>query len=246
MTGQPNSADAVVVFEGVGKKFIGRTAVSNMSFTIPKGQIIGVIGINGSGKSTVLKLMAGLQKPSGGRVLVNGQTANRLSCRDVAFLPEQDVFYSAHTVRRTLDFYRVMFQDFNIAKALSIAESFELDLDQRIAKLSKGNRARLKIVLALSRQTPLVVMDEPLSGLDPLVRESIIKSLIANVDMERQTLVMSTHEVGEIEPLLDKVMLIHEGEVRGYEAVEDIQSEYGIGLVSWMRELSGERRRDGI
>ncbi len=234
-----NGTEPIVVFDGVSKSFIGKRVLKDVSFHIPRGQIIGIIGTNGSGKSTVLKLMAGLLQPSKGRVELEGQRVSRISSRRVAFLPEQDVFYPTHTVDRTLRFYTAMYRDFDIAKALELTESFGLDLKEKVARLSKGNRARLKIVLVLARQVPLIVMDEPLSGLDPLVRESIIRTVISYVDMEEQTLVLSTHEVDEIEPLLDRVILIRDGEVVRDEAVEQIQSEYGIGLVNWMKQAGG-------
>ncbi|MGX4587816.1 ABC transporter ATP-binding protein [Paenibacillus chitinolyticus] len=234
-----NGTEPIVAFDGVSKSFIGKRVLKDVSFRIPRGQIIGIIGTNGSGKSTVLKLMAGLLQPSKGRVELEGQRVSRISSRRVAFLPEQDVFYPTHTVERTLRFYTAMYQDFDIAKALELTESFGLDLKEKVARLSKGNRARLKIVLVLARQVPLIVMDEPLSGLDPLVRESIIRTVISFVDMEEQTLVLSTHEVDEIEPLLDRVILIRDGEVVRDEAVEQIQSEYGIGLVNWMKQAGG-------
>ncbi|MBP1936793.1 ABC-2 type transport system ATP-binding protein [Paenibacillus sediminis] len=229
--------DSMVTFENVGKKFQRKSAVKDVSFTIPKGEIIGIIGTNGSGKSTILKLMAGLLKPTQGRIFVDGKAAQRLTTQYVAFLPEQDVYYSEHTIGQTLRFYSQMYSDFDLGKALELIEEFKLQLEQKVSVLSKGNRARLKIVLALSRDVPLIIMDEPLSGLDPLVRESIIRSLISSVDMEKQTVVLTTHEVNEVEPLLDRAMLIRNGEVLGYESIEQIQSERGIGLVDWMRTL---------
>ncbi|WP_079909695.1 ATP-binding cassette domain-containing protein [Paenibacillus sp. 32352] len=227
--------DPIVVFEQVRKHFYGSPAIQDISFTIPRGQIVGIMGTNGSGKSTILRLMTGLQRPSSGRVLLNGSEAKRLSARQVAFLPDRDVFYPMHTVEKSLRFYNELFPDFRLARAFSMIETFELELGKKLVHLSKGSLARLKMVLALSRQVPLVVMDEPLSGLDPLIRESIIRSVIASIDMGEQTIVMTTHEVEEVEPLLDKAMLIKEGRLLGYEDVEHIRQNYGVGLVEWMR-----------
>ncbi|MBP1994943.1 ABC transporter ATP-binding protein [Paenibacillus eucommiae] len=237
-------AEPIVVFNRVEKSFSGKIALKEISFTIPKGIIVGIVGTNGSGKSTILKLMAGLQRPGKGKVLLNGRQAERLSSRQVAFLPEQDMFYSSFTVEKTLNFYNEMFTDFDRKKAMEMIQSFELQMGQKVAHLSKGNRARLKIVLALARQVPLIIMDEPLSGLDPLVRESIIRSLIATVDMGEQTLVITTHEVEEVEPLLDRAMLIKDGELCGYEEVERIHSEQGIGLVGWMKKNIEKMKRN--
>lgn len=237
--------EPIVVFERVQKQFYGKTAIHDVSFTIPRGQIIGIMGTNGSGKSTILRLMAGLQRPSQGRVLLNGEEAKRLSARQVAFLPDRDVFYPMHTVEKALRYYNELFADFHLAKAFSMIETFELELDKKMAHLSKGSLARLKMVLTLSRQVPLIVMDEPLSGLDPLVRESIIQSVIASIDMGKQTIVMTTHEVEEVEPLLDKAMLIKDGRMLGYEDVESIRLEHGVGLVEWMRHSAYQELMQG-
>jgi ABC-2 type transport system ATP-binding protein len=225
----------IVIFDQVEKRFFGKLAIDKVSFTIPRGEIIGVIGRNGSGKSTVLKLMAGLQRPSAGRVLLNGRTPERLSSREVAFLPEADVYYPFHTVKKTLRFYDEIFDDFDGEKALEAVAAFQLDLEQKAFQLSKGQRARLKLVLALARQVPLIVMDEPLSGLDPMVREEIVRSVIALIDPQEQTLVMTTHEVDEVESLLDRVMLINEGRLVAFEEVSRIHGEYNVGLVEWMK-----------
>lgn len=224
-------------FDNVSKVFLKKQAIRNVSFSITKGHIVGVIGANGSGKSTILKLMSGLLRPTSGTVYFQDRQVERLDSRQIAFLPEQDVFYPYDTVKQTLAFYRDMYSDFSMKKALELAGYFQLDCSQTVSSLSKGGRARLKIVLVLSRAAPLIVMDEPLSGLDPLVRESIIQSLAAFVDLEHQTLVISTHEVEEIEPMLDSVMFIRDGSLEGYETVDDIRGRHGYGLIDWMKAL---------
>ncbi|MDD4335235.1 MAG: ABC transporter ATP-binding protein, partial [Desulfotomaculaceae bacterium] len=100
----------------------------------------------------------------------------------------------------------------------------------------KGNLGRLKIVLALSRRAPLLLMDEPLAGLDPLAREAIIKSLISYLDLQEQTVLLSTHEVSEVEPVLDMVMSLHNGSIKGFEEVENIREKHGLSLLDWMKE----------
>ncbi|MWC29466.1 ABC transporter ATP-binding protein [Paenibacillus sp. MMS18-CY102] len=236
-----HSARPIISFESVGKKFRRKEALRRISLELAPGQIIGVIGTNGSGKSTLLKLIAGLLQPSSGQVHVNGKQVTRLTARDVAFLPDQDVFYEEFDLGRTVDFYASVYEDFDLQKAHELMEAFGLEPRQHARRLSKGNRGRFKIVLALARRAPLIVMDEPLSGLDPLVRESIIHSIIANIDLEKQTLVLSTHEVDEVEPLLDRVLLISNGELRGSETVEQIHAEYATGLVGWMKQqLAGK------
>ena len=112
----------------------------------------------------------------------------------------------------------------------------QLEPDKKVRHLSKGNRGRLKILLALSRRAPLLLLDEPLAGLDPLVRDSIIKSMISYLDLREQTVLMSTHEVSEVEPALDLVISLSNGQIKGMEEVERIREQYGLSLVDWMKE----------
>lgn len=237
MNANNRTKEPIVVFDNVSKHFRRKAALENISFSLPRNQIVGLIGTNGSGKSTLLKLMTGLLRPSEGRVLFQGRPVERLDSRQIAFLPEQDVYYALDTVEQTLIFYNEMYSDFSLEKAQELVRYFQLDAAQEVAALSKGNRARLKIILVLSRSAPLLVMDEPLSGLDPLVRESIIQSLAAFVDLENQTLVISTHEVVEIEPMLDSALLIKNSKLLGFEAVDDIRQQRGYGLIDWMRTV---------
>ncbi|MCL6561296.1 MAG: ABC transporter ATP-binding protein [Firmicutes bacterium] len=226
----------IIEFNNVIKKYSGHTAIRNVSFCLPRGKIIGLVGPNGSGKSTMLKLTAGLARPTSGRVTVNGKEAGRMMASEVAYLSELDVLYPFFTVAETIDFVGGLFADFDRDKASEILSFMRLEPDQKVKNLSKGNRGRLKIVLVLARKAPLILMDEPLSGLDPLVRDSIIKSLISYINLEEQTVVMSTHEVAEVEPLLDMVVAVCGGEVRGIAGVDEIRSGHGMSLVEWMKQ----------
>jgi len=227
---------SIVKFENVYKKYHGKFALQGASFELPRGKVIGLIGPNGSGKSTSLKLMAGLVRPTGGNITVFGKKVNRTICSEVAYLSELDVFYPFFTVGESIGFYDEQFDDFDSNRAGEMLKFMQLNPETRIKDLSRGNRGRLKIVLALARNAGLILMDEPLSGLDPMVRESIIKGLISYIDLERQTVIMTTHEVAEIEPLLDLVVAIREGQVLKIEEVDRIRQEYNLSLVEWMKQ----------
>jgi ABC-2 type transport system ATP-binding protein len=228
-------SEHIFSFSHVTKKYMGRTALNDVTFDLPKGKIIALVGPNGSGKSTILKLTAGLVHPSQGSVNVNGKTATRRIAGEAAYLSELDVLYPFFTVAETIKFNAGLFNDFDEQKALEILSFMQLEPQQKVRHLSKGNRGRLKILLALSRRAPLILMDEPLSGLDPLVRDSIIKSMISYLDLEEQTVFMSTHEISEVEPLLDMVISLSEGQLLGIEEVDKIREQYGLSLVEWMK-----------
>ncbi|MCL6632554.1 MAG: ABC transporter ATP-binding protein [Alicyclobacillus herbarius] len=226
----------MIQFDKVSKRYRFRYAVRDLTFSLPVGRIIGLIGANGSGKSTTLRLMAGLIRPSSGRVYVCGQPAERRISRCVSYMSDTDALYGFYTAAQLIEFYARTFPDFDVGKAREMLEFMSLRPDQRAEDLSKGNLGRLKMVLALSRTAPLLLLDEPLSGLDPLVRQSILKGLVSFVDLKRQTLIMSTHEVVEVEPLLDTAVLMAEGRVLDVRDIDDLRTEQGLTLVDWMAE----------
>ncbi|TCP30579.1 ABC-2 type transport system ATP-binding protein [Scopulibacillus darangshiensis] len=227
----------MISLENVSKRYLNKMAIKEINFGLEPGHIIGLIGANGSGKSTTLKLIAGLIRPTKGKVLVNGRASNRFNCRDISYLSELDVYYSFFTVEETVKFYASQYKDFNTKKAQEILTFMNLDPKQKVKHLSKGNRGRLKIVLTLAREAPVILMDEPLSGLDPMVRDSIVKGLISFIDLEHQTVLITTHEIKEIEQLLDTVAVIKDGQILDIQNVEDIRFRENLSIVEWMTKL---------
>src|SRR5690554_4124408 len=220
----------------VSKKYRSQSALKNISFTLPVGKVIGIVGENGSGKSTLLKLIAGLSLPSSGTVTINEETANRRMSRIVAYLSELDAFYSIFTVREAMNFQASQFSDFNSVKAEEIMNYMQLDSNKKIKHLSKGNRGRLKLVLTLAREVPYILLDEPLSGLDPMARESIIKGLISFIDLDFQTVIMTSHELTEIESILDSFVAIKNGSIIKMADVEELHQSEGLSIADWMKK----------
>jgi len=230
----------MIEFKQVSKRYGTKHALKDVSFSLPTGKVIGIIGENGSGKSTTLKLIAGLAKPTSGEISVNGEVASRRISHVVSYLSESDGFYPFFTVGDMIDFYQSQFADFSPAKANEILSFMKLDRSQKIKNLSKGNRGRLKIVLTLARDVPIILMDEPLSGLDPLVRDSIIKGLISFIDIEKQTVLITTHEIEEVEPILDTMVAIKDGRVICVQDVEELRMQENAGILDWMKRVYQE------
>ncbi|MFD2615005.1 ABC transporter ATP-binding protein [Paenibacillus gansuensis] len=218
----------------VSKTYKKDYAVKDISLTLPLGKIIGIVGANGSGKSTLLKLIAGLVQPSSGSVTIDGEPAHRRISKLVAFLSDQDSFYSMFTVREALAYQASQFPDFHPAKAKDIMAFMQLEADKKIRDLSKGNRGKVKIALTLAREVPYILMDEPLSGLDPMVRQSIVKGMISYLDLEVQTLLMTSHEITEIEPVLDSFIAIKDGSIIRMDDVEQLHESERLGITEWM------------
>lgn len=230
----------MIELKNVQKKYGRREALNDITLTIPQGKIIGLVGANGSGKTTLLKLMAGLLTPSGGAATYGGRSITRKIATHIAYMPDVDLFYPYFTVQELFDFYDSQFEDFDLTKAKEIAHFLDIQLTAKIKHLSKGNRGRVKFAATLGREATYYLLDEPFSGLDPMVRDDISKGLIQFTDTERQTILMSTHELKEVEPLLDEIVVLKEGSLIAYEAVDEIRNTYGMDATSWMVSLFRE------
>lgn len=211
--------------------------IRNVSFSIPTGQIIGVIGENGCGKSTLLQLMAGLLRPSKGSIKLGGKKINRRFADKIAYSPDIDLFYESYTGEQVFRFYNEQFADFSLEKAHIIAKHLDVQTTVKLGRMSKGNRARIKMAATLGREAALYLLDEPFAGLDPLAREALIKALIRFVDIENQSVVLSTHEVNEVEPILDQVILLRDGMLTAMEELELIRDKRNEDAVEWMKSL---------
>ncbi|MCA1056264.1 ABC transporter ATP-binding protein [Rossellomorea aquimaris] len=228
----------MIRFQEVTKKYGQEAALEKASITFEKGRIYGILGPNGSGKSTTLKMIAGLVLPTSGEVIVNGSEVNRKIANKVAYLTELDMFYDAFTVDGMIRFYASQFRDFDMDKANELLAFMQLDADKKIKHLSKGNRGRLKLILALSRNTEVLLLDEPFSGLDPMVRDSIVKSLISFIEFGNQTVIIATHEIDEIEAILDEAYIIHNGRIEGHCEVEKLREEEGLSVLQWLKKTT--------
>ncbi|CAH0346547.1 ABC transporter ATP-binding protein [Bacillus sp. CECT 9360] len=231
-----------VQLKEVSKTYSGQFAVDNVSLSLEKGKIYGLLGSNGSGKSTTLKMIAGLVKPDAGQILVEGTPVNRRIAEKVAYLTELDFYYHPFSVQQTIDFNASQFPDFDRQKADKMLQFMGINPKSLIGSLSKGNRGRVKLVLALSRRAPVILLDEPFSGLDQMVRESIVRGLLSFIDFETQTVLITTHEIDEIETLLDEVIVIKNGKFIAHEKVEQVREEQGKSVVSWMKDFFNEEK----
>ncbi|MGE8000059.1 ATP-binding cassette domain-containing protein [Lysinibacillus sp. NPDC093190] len=219
----------------VSFRYMKKPILQDVSFSFPIGQIIGLVGENGSGKSTLLKVLAGLLRPSSGEVLLNGTPVTRRSADKIAYLPDIDLFFDFYTGEQLFQHYASQFEDFSYDKACIVAEFLQVDKNVKLRQLSKGNRGRMKMAATLGREVPFYLMDEPFSGLDPIVREQLIKGLIQFTDIEHQTILLSTHELYEVEPILDQIILLQNGSIIAHEEVETIRDVSNKDAVQWMK-----------
>jgi len=230
---------ATVVFDRVTKGFGRLRAIDELSFTIREGTILGLLGPNGAGKSTMLKLVAGLYRPDSGRVTIDGDQPSPKTKAKVAYLPEIDYLYGWMTVRQIMEYVSAFYPDWDDARAAEMLKFMGLDPATKVGRLSKGMRARLKIVLAMSRSAPVVLLDEPLSGIDPTSRSRVLRAIVSEFRSDSQTVVMSTHDVVESEALFDEVLFLKQGRVALSGEADKLREERGKSIQELFEEVFG-------
>lgn len=232
-----DTAQTLIEFRNVTKLFPGADALKNVSVDIQKGRVVGLLGPNGSGKSTFLKLIAGLHRPTRGEVYVSGESPGRTTKDLVAYLPEVDHIYPWMTVEQSLNFISSFYKDWDQEKAERLLEFFKLPRRNRVGKLSKGMRGKLRLIVVLARSAPVVLLDEPLSGIDPPSRVSIVDALVSEFDAGEQTIIISTHEVLETESLFDSLIFLYQGEIALQGDVDALRQQYGTSVQDLFKEV---------
>lgn len=218
---------SAIIMESVTKTYGGLKALDALNLEIPSGQVIGVLGPNAAGKSTLFKAVMGLVKPDAGRITVLGSQPSWRINGQIAYLSDQCRWYQAHTVEQAIEYAELVFPHFNRENAEHLLDSMRLDPGASVASLSKGQEARLKLTLCLAREVQLLLLDEPFSGIDLISREVIIEGLIESFTEKRPTIVISTHEIREVESLFDQVIFLDQGRVRLQGEAEALRAEKG-------------------
>lgn len=220
----------------IRKRYRRRYVLNGVSFTAEKGQITCLIGINGAGKSTVLKAIMGLTPLHGGEIRIDGRSIDKELYEKVAFIPDHLTMPTAMKLADGLQFMKDFYRSWNPARADELMKFFKLDASERIGNLSKGTAAKFNLVLGLSQDTDYVLMDEPFSGVDMFSREQISEVFSSDLIEDRGVL-LTTHEIGEMEHLIDKAVLLRDGVVEREFDCEQIRDEEGKSVVDVMREV---------
>lgn len=194
------------------KSYRGKRAVSNLNARLEEGKIYGLLGENGSGKTTWMKMMAGLAKPSQGEIFYNGHPLNYMDKNEIAYMATESFYYDYMKVSDVERYYADFFQDFNPQKFKELIARFGLDGQMKARNLSSGMNAKLRIAATLARDAKLCMLDEPLNGVDYKAREDIISIIVEEAD-ENRTFVISTHLIEEVESFVEKAIFIKNGEL---------------------------------
>ncbi|MCA0384308.1 MAG: ABC transporter ATP-binding protein [Firmicutes bacterium] len=218
------------------KSYMTKKALRNVNLEFQSGKIYGLLGPNGSGKTTLMKVIADLHQQNEGEILICGEKPSHKTRAFVAFMPTENFIYGWMKVKEALQFYKDMYQDFDMERAEELIQFMELDKNQKVASLSTGQKARLKITLTICRRAKIYMLDEPLNGLDPISRTKIKECIIDQFDSEG-VMIISTHLVNEVEQILDEVIFIGGGEIIISGETETLRAERGKGLEDIYREV---------
>ena len=198
--------------KNVSKSFDKKEILKDINLTISRGKIVGLLGKNGVGKTTLIKLINDLLTPTSGEILVKGNKIGVESKKVISYLPERTYLNKQMKVSEVINYFKDFYQDFDCDKAENLLKDLDLDINQKLSKMSKGMQEKLQLVLVMSRNADLYILDEPLGGVDPATRDYILDTILSNFN-ENASVIISTHLISDIERILDEVVFIDKGEI---------------------------------
>jgi ABC-2 type transport system ATP-binding protein len=226
----------MIEVKAVEKKYGRKKILRGVSFTANKGEITCLIGINGVGKTTILNAIMALTPISKGQILIDGEPIHKHSYEKITFIPDTITMLPHMTIAESLEFMKDFYRCWNQERANELLGFFRLNLTERISSLSKGNKAKVNLLLGLALDVDYVLMDEPFSGIDMFSREEIANVFTSHL-IENRGVIITTHEIGDIEHLLDKVVLLDDGLVTKEFSAEDARENEGKSVIDVMREV---------
>ena len=222
--------------KNLNKRFGSKVILKDINLTIPKGKIIGLLGKNGTGKTTLIKLINDLLTPTNGTILVNGKNVGIESKKVISYLPERTYLDKAMTVKQVIKFFSEFYDNFNEEKAYKLLKDLNLDYDQKLSKMSKGMQEKVQLVLVMSRNADLYILDEPLGGVDPATRDYILDTILTNFS-EGASIIISTHLISDIEKILDEVIFIDDGKIILQSECDSLREKENAGIDEVFRRM---------
>jgi len=218
-------------------KSFGKTnALNGINLKLQRGRITGLLGPNGSGKTTLIKLACGLLTPTRGEILIDGKRPGIETKKIISYLPERTYLNEWMRVHQIIEFFSDFYDDFRPEKAYDMLKKLDIDPKDRLKTMSKGTREKVQLILVMSREADLYLLDEPIGGVDPAARDYILSTILNNYN-EQAAVVISTHLISDIEHILDDVVFISKGEVMLTSSVDDIRDTHGKSVDALFREV---------
>ena len=215
--------------KNLNKSFDNKKVLKDINFSIDKGKIIGLSGKNGVGKTTLIKLINDLLTPTSGEVLINGEKPNINSKKVISYLPERTYLDKSMKVSQIITFFDEFYDNFNKEKAIKLLEDLDLDINSKVRKMSKGMQEKLQLILVMSREAELYILDEPLGGVDPATRDYILDTILSNFN-EGASVIISTHIISDIERILDDVIFIDKGEIVLTSSADELRKKENASI----------------
>lgn len=231
-----NQAPYAIECKDVNLKLRKKHILHNVTFSLEKGRIAGLLGPNGAGKSTLLKICSGLMEPTSGSVSIFGQQAGVATLGTMAVLPDRGKLPGWLSAGEWLEFAAELYPDWDAGYAEKLVETLRVNRNARIAALSRGEEARLQLLSCLARKSPLIVLDEPFTGVDMISREQIASTVVADLADGERTFLIATHDIREMEQLFDYLILIGDGHIRSTDEVDHLR-EQGLSVESRYRDV---------
>jgi hypothetical protein len=222
--------------KGLTRKFNHFFALSNVDLTLERGEIIGLLGPNGSGKTTLIKLINGLLLPTDGQITVNGSVPGVETKKIVSYLPERGCLDERRRISELISYYSDFYSDFDVSRAHTMLKDLDIDPSLRLKTLSKGTKEKVQLILVMSRDAQLYVLDEPIGGVDPAARDYILRTILTNYKEDASVLI-STHLIADVENVLDRVLFLQNGQITLNASVDEIRSGHKKSVDALFREV---------
>lgn len=222
--------------KGLTRKFNHFFALSNVDLTLERGEITGLLGPNGSGKTTLIKLINGLLLPTDGQITVNGSVPGVETKKIVSYLPERGCLDERRRISELISYYSDFYSDFDVSRAHTMLKDLDIDPSLRLKTLSKGTKEKVQLILVMSRDAQLYVLDEPIGGVDPAARDYILRTILTNYKEDASVLI-STHLIADVENVLDRVLFLQNGQITLNASVDEIRSGHKKSVDALFREV---------
>lgn len=222
--------------KNLSKNYGSLKALDELNLKLESGKIVGLLGPNGHGKTTLIKILSGLLRQDKGTVLIDGKKVGVETKKIVSYLPERSYLSLGMKIRDVAKFFEEFYEDFDIKRANAMIDELGLDRESRLKSLSKGNREKVQLIMVMSRKAKLYLLDEPMGGVDPAARDYILKTIISNYS-EDATVIISTHLIQDVEQILDEVVFLKDGKVMFHRDVDELRMEEKKSVDALFREV---------
>ncbi len=222
--------------KNLNKSYDNKEVLKNINLNISSGKIVGLLGKNGAGKTTLIKLINDLLVPTSGEILVNGNRVGVDSKKVISYLPEKTYLNKQMKVSEVIDYFKDFYDDFDEIKAKKLLKDLDLNIDFKLSKMSKGMQEKVQLVLVMSRNADLYILDEPLGGVDPATRDYILDTILSNFN-ENASIIISTHLISDIERILDEVIFIDKGKIILQSDADKLRNKEGYSIDEIFRRM---------